>query len=60
MEDASERSSPPDRFRTRGLTLPSERTLNVIRTAWRYALVVVSVLVVVVPFGYAASGDYPA
>lgn len=58
MEDASERSSPPDRSRTRGLTLPSERTLNVICTAWRYALVVVSVLVVVVPFGYAASGDY--
>ena len=58
MEDASERSSPPDRSRTRGLTLPVERTLKLIRTAWPCALVVVGVLLVVVPFGYAASGNY--
>ena len=46
MEDASQRSSPPDGSRTRRLTLPGERTLNVIRTAWRCVLVVVGVLLV--------------
>ena len=58
MEDALERTIPPDRPRTLRPTPLNERTRNVIRTAWRCVLIAAGVLVVVVPFGYAASGDY--
>ena len=58
MEDGTERTIHPDRPGTSRRIAFTERAVAAARVAWRCVLVAAGVLVVVVPFGYAASGDY--
>ena len=58
MADVAERAIPPDRQHTSRRRPLVARASAVVRVAWRCVLVGAGVLFVVVPFGYAASGDY--
>ena len=58
MEDGAERPIHPDRSGTpRRIAFP-DRAVAAARMAWRCVLIAAGVIFVVVPFGYAASGDY--